>query len=313
MRKNKNIDKQTGRICDIKTGQCTANEEIAIQHISIDPTKKARIIYYTDPICSHCWGLEPILKKLQIEYGEHFDIEYKMGGLLESWNNFNDSANSISEPQQVAPHWDEVGQITGMSIDGDIWFEDPIQSSYPPSIAFKAVQLQNPQKALQFLRRIREMVFLEKKNICKEDYLVQAAQQCDINVDRFKKDYHAPSTKNLFLQERNEGRQLGVHGFPSMIFVSDRNGGILLSGRRRYETYVSALSDSLDEIPAKQPCELTEIDLLKRYGYLATVEIAMALDQVDKEIERNLKKLVKGGLIKNYPQKSGDFWRFVEA
>jgi hypothetical protein len=35
-------------------------------------------------------------------------------------------------------------------LDGDIWIEDPLHSSYPPSIAFKAAQIQSNDKAISF-------------------------------------------------------------------------------------------------------------------------------------------------------------------
>ena len=114
------------------------------------------------PICSSCWGIEPQLRKLKLEYGNNIQIEYRMGGLLPDWN-YN--SGGISEPSDVAHHWDEVSVHYDMPIDGDVWLEDPLDSSYPPSIAFKAAQLQDEYKALLFMREIREMVFLQKKNI----------------------------------------------------------------------------------------------------------------------------------------------------
>jgi hypothetical protein len=44
------------------------------------------------------------------------------------------------------------------TFDGDIWLEDPLPSSYPPSIAFKAAQMQDGDLAILFLRRIKEML-----------------------------------------------------------------------------------------------------------------------------------------------------------
>ncbi len=61
-----------------------------------------------------------------------------------------------------------------MPIDGDVWFEDPLNSSNPPSNAFKVAQLQDNEKSLLFMREIREMVFLRKKNIAKWENIEQA-------------------------------------------------------------------------------------------------------------------------------------------
>jgi predicted DsbA family dithiol-disulfide isomerase len=118
--------------------------------------KPVKIIYYTDPICSSCWGIEPQLRKLKLEYGNNIEVEYRMGGLLPNWS-YN--SGGISKPSDVAHHWDEVSVYYDMPIDGNVWLEDPLNSSYPPSIAFKAAQMQDNEKAILFLREIREMVF----------------------------------------------------------------------------------------------------------------------------------------------------------
>lgn len=80
---------------------------------------------------------------------------------------------ATSKPSDVAQHWDEVSLHYDMPIDGDLWLEDPLDSSYPPSIAFKAVQMQDQEKAILFLREIREMVFLQKKNIARSKRRVE--------------------------------------------------------------------------------------------------------------------------------------------
>ena len=100
--------------------------------------RPVKIVYFTDPICSSCWGIEPQLRQLKLEYGPYLDIEYRMGGLLPNWS-YN--SGGISKPSDVAHHWDEVSLHYDMPIDGDVWLEDPLDSSYPPSIAFKAAQI----------------------------------------------------------------------------------------------------------------------------------------------------------------------------
>ncbi len=88
-------------------------------------------------------------------------MEYRMGGLLKSWDTYG--GRDVNGPASVAQHWDEASAYYDMPIDGDLWIEDPLDSSYAHSIAFKAAQLQGVEKANFFLRRIKEMVFLEKR------------------------------------------------------------------------------------------------------------------------------------------------------
>ena len=166
-------------LCDLESGICeipTKQNDTAPAETVKAVKKPVKIIYYTDPICSSCWGIEPQLRKLKLEYGNSFEIEYRMGGLLKDWS-YN--SGGISKPSDVANHWDEVSEHYDMPIDGDVWIEDPLSSSYPPSIAFKAAQMQDNEKAILFLREIREMVFLQKKNITKWEHLVlEGFQQC---------------------------------------------------------------------------------------------------------------------------------------
>src|SRR5690554_7134621 len=118
-------------LCDIETGMCETGEtENSPKNVKGSNSEKVKLVYFTDPICSSCWGIEPQLRKLKLEYGEHIDIEYRMGGLLPDWN-YN--SGGISSPKDVAGHWDEVSVHYDMPIDGDLWLEDPLDSSYPPS------------------------------------------------------------------------------------------------------------------------------------------------------------------------------------
>ena len=158
-------DKQTNPlICDPLTGMCEVPgmQEKEGNFSGGNGHTRIRVLYFTDPICSSCWGIEPQLRKLKLEYGQYLEIDYRMGGLLPDWN-YN--SGGISKPSDVAQHWDEASVHYDMPIDGDVWIEDPMHSSYPPSIAFKAAQMQDNQKADLFMRALRELLFLKKKNI----------------------------------------------------------------------------------------------------------------------------------------------------
>ncbi|HQZ42306.1 MAG TPA: DsbA family protein, partial [Flavobacteriales bacterium] len=148
---NEDKTKNNPLLCDPETGSCELpGGETKEASITPSPTtdKKVKLVYFTDPICSSCWGIEPQLRKIKLEYGDHIDIEYRMGGLLPDWS-YN--SGGISGPTDVAGHWDEVSIHYDMPIDGDLWLEDPLDSSYPPSIAFKAAQLQDEAKAQLFM------------------------------------------------------------------------------------------------------------------------------------------------------------------
>jgi putative protein-disulfide isomerase len=101
---------QNPLLCNPEKGIC----EVPSQGVAVESVEKVvlmaekpiKVVYFTDPICSSCWGIEPQLRKLKLEYGDLVDIEYRMGGLLPSWDIYN--SGGISKPSDVAHHWDEV-------------------------------------------------------------------------------------------------------------------------------------------------------------------------------------------------------------
>src|SRR5690606_433053 len=170
-------------------------------------------------------------------YGQTIEIDYRMGGLLPDWNYNN---GGISKPSDVAHHWDEVSIHYDMTIDGDVWLEDPLNSSYPPFIAFKAAQLQDNEKAILFLREIREMVFLQKKNITRWEHLETAAKNVGLNVEKLKTDYEG-SAKKLFNEDLKLGKELGVRGFPSLFFLDKEGRREFVYGSKPYSVFENAI------------------------------------------------------------------------
>lgn len=295
-------------ICDIETGMCKPSSSIQSDSTSniIPINKPIKIIYFTDPICSSCWGIEPQLKRLKLEYGNAIDIEYYMGGLLPDWS-YN--SGGISKPTDVAKHWDEVSAHYKMPIDGDIWLEDPLYSSFPPSIAFKAAQIQDKTKALVFLRKIREMVFIYKKNITKWEHLEAAALFSNLNLEQFKLDYYGKA-KDLFYEDLALSKKLGVRGFPTLFFSNSSNTQITLYGFRPYHAFKHAIHQ-LDSNTKKQDSELSWNALFSRFKTLTTKEYAELTGQSFSESENILIELTEQNKLERQQTKNGSLWIFL--
>ncbi|SDL11169.1 Predicted dithiol-disulfide isomerase, DsbA family [Siphonobacter aquaeclarae] len=293
-------------LCDIESGMCEMPEPIVetTKNVVSAEKKPLKVIYYTDPICSSCWGIEPQLRKLKLEYGHALDIEYRMGGLLPDWS-YN--SGGISKPSDVAHHWDEVSAYYDMPIDGDVWLEDPLDSSYPPSIAFKAAQLQGAKKAIAFLRKIREMVFLQKKNITRPEYLRAAAEAAELDVDRFEQDFPGRA-RELFQEDLALARQLGVRGFPTMFFVDENGQMEKVYGTKPYAVYEQAL---LGQAPAvrKAPYATNWESLFAVYPTLTSREFAELAETARKDADPFLQQLADAGALEKEGSKNGVLWK----
>lgn len=291
-------DPESG-ICEIPTNKISSAESSLIK----SDKKPVKIIYYTDPICSSCWGIEPQLRKLKLEYGNNIEVEYRMGGLLPNWS-YN--SGGISKPSDVAHHWDEVSVYYDMPIDGNVWLEDPLNSSYPPSIAFKAAQMQDNEKAILFLREIREMVFLQKKNITKWEHLELAGKKVGLDIVKLKTDYEGKA-KELFEEDLKLGRELGVRGFPTMFFTDTTGQKEMVYGSKPYSTFESTLL-KLFPTATKISYDKTWNAVFSKYNSLTAKEFSELTGTPRNESEKYLDDLTAKGQLEKLTTKNGAMW-----
>lgn len=303
---NKETSKNNPLLCDPETGMCEMPGDEMVDttgkaNNSIE--KSVKLVYFTDPICSSCWGIESQLRKLKLEYGDHIEIEYRMGGLLPDWS-YN--SGGIGKPSDVASHWDEVSVFYDMPIDGDLWLEDPLDSSFPPSIAYKTAQLQNKEKANLFMREMREMVFLQKKNIAKWEHMAKAAKTVGLDVDKLKSDFNGQA-KALFQEDLKAAREYGVRGFPTIFVVDNVGNKETVYGARPYAFYEMAILKLNPNITKSEYSKRWK-NLFAMYPTLTAKEFSELSGTPRSETESVLNELVAKGSLDKHTTKNGSIW-----
>ena len=294
-------------LCDPASGICEIPNSTYSPLKNTAPntnTKPLKIIYFTDPICSSCWGIEPQLKKMKLEYGDHIEIEYRMGGLLKDWS-YN--SGGISKPSDVAHHWDEVSAYYEMPIDGDVWLEDPLDSSYPPSIAFKAAQMQEDEvKALNFMRILREFVFLEKKNITNWEHIHAAAIAVGLDTQKLKEDFEGLA-KEHFQADLDLAKKMGVRGFPTLFFIDLDNKQQILYGAKPYANFETTINKALPNME-KSSYPITPKFLFDKFATLTTKEFAVLSGVGLERANKLLSQLFDDKLLQKTVTKNGVLW-----
>ena len=225
---------------------CTDSDWIKRQHCYNIGKKPIEIYIFIDPLCPECWGLEPIIKKLQIEYGQLFSIRHVLSGKLSSLNMGNNK-----KLENIAHVWEKTASRSGMSCDGNVWFENPITSPHVASIAIKAAELQGRKLAIRFLRKVQEYVFIEKKNISNIDVLTECAASVGLDVNEFIHDMTSSSAAKGFQCDIKITNEMDVHETPSLVFFNQNieEEGIKISGLYPYEVYVQILDEILEGLP----------------------------------------------------------------
>ncbi|WP_262249192.1 DsbA family protein [Parapedobacter soli] len=298
-----NKDDSNPLMCDPVTGICEipgaeGKGEINTQSIN----KPIKITYFSDPICSACWGVEPTLRKLKLEYGDAIDFEYHMGGLLPSWEALGTGVN----PTVLASHSDQLSAHFQIPVNGDIWLQDPPHSSYPASIAFKAAQMQDEEKAISFLRKIREDLYVRGINIAKWKNLEKTAAAVGLDTDKLKTEYEGDA-KKAFQEDLVLAQKMSVRGFPSFTLTNSEGATAQVYGMKPYGEFEHTLKQ-MDKGIQKQSVSTDWKSLFVRFNSMTTKEFADFSEVSFQQAEDILDGLAKGGEIDKLSTKNGQLW-----
>lgn len=171
-----------------------------------------------------------------------------LGGLLPDWQSFSDPLNDVTRPAQMGPSWKEVHHLSGMPIDELIWLVDPPQSSYPASVAVKAAELQGRAAGEAYLRRLREAVMLERRNIGRRDVLLVLAaelagrRELHFDARRFAADLEGAEALDAFREDVRDARFRGIARFPTLLLRIPDGHGVIQIGYRPYPALRAALT-----------------------------------------------------------------------
>lgn len=223
-------------------------EEIAaVQPAGIEPgANKVEIVYFTDPLCCWSWAIEPHWQRMLQEHQAQLSVTYVMGGLLPSWNSFEDNINSIKRPAQMGPLWMQASHISGVPINTAIWHINPPASSYPACIAVKCAAMQSALAGERYLRLLRENLMLHGQDISRQDVLVHTAEQLaaaapQFDVLRFEQDLVSEEGLEAFRRDVQTTQHYNIQRFPSLLFRRKGYPSVLVTGYKPYEVWQQAL------------------------------------------------------------------------
>ncbi|WP_442599191.1 ClpXP adapter SpxH family protein [Neobacillus sp. D3-1R] len=270
--------------------------------------KPIEIYMFIDPLCPECWALEPIIKKLMIEYGKYFSIKHILSGRIATLN-----ISKKKNYESIAEFWEKTASRTGMSCDGSLWLENPVSSPFIASVAIKAAELQGRRAGIRFLRKLQEVLFLDKQNISNFEVLKNSASSIGLDVEEFITDIHSESAAKAFQCDLKITAEMEVDEIPTLVFFNENaeDEGIKITGYYPYEVYVQIIEEILQEKPVKQAPPPLEC-FLKYFSLVASKEIAVVYNMTISQVEREMKKLLLKQKVEQVPVKYGMFWRYIE-
>lgn len=279
-------------------------------------TKVLEIIEFTDPVCTWCWGSEPVLRTLETRFGSNLKVGFIMGGLVKDITAFHDSHNNIGgDPEvsnrSIASHWLEASERHGMPVkaEGFKLFTKEQPSTYPQNIAYKAAQMQDEAKANRFLRRMREASAAEALQTNLTEVLIELASESDLDISQFLDDFANGKAQAAFEEDLYTTSQFRARGFPTFL-IRYGEKSILLRGYQDYSSFLAVINQVTggevreEKVP---PTEENILEFINKYSYVAPAEIKMAFDLTDSDFEKIQNSLSDRQLITKREAGNGYF------
>jgi predicted DsbA family dithiol-disulfide isomerase len=290
----------------VKNQEKTFPNQQSPHHCHGNVKKPLEIYMFVDPLCPECWQIEPIIKKLQIEYGRYFSIKHVLSGRLATLN-----MGKRKNYENIADSWEKTASRSGMSCDGSLWLENPVLSPHIASIAIKAAELQGRRAGIRFLRKLQEVLFLDKQNVSNFEVLKDCARSIGLDVEEFITDIHSECAAKAFQCDLRITSEMDVQEIPTLVFFNENaeDEGIKITGYYPYEIYVQILEEMLQEQPSQSAPPPLE-SFLKFFTLVASKEIAVVYDMSIVEVEREMKKLLLKQKVEQIPAKHGTFWKY---
>ncbi|HEY3339169.1 MAG TPA: DsbA family protein [Propionicimonas sp.] len=252
------------------------------------------ITAFTDPVCTWCWGSEPVLRAVKERYGDQVRITPVMGGLVKDIREFMDARNGIGgDPdganRNVARHYGEASARHGMPVqtEGFALFSDGYPSTYPQNEAYLAAKQQGTAIAATFLRRIREASAAEARQTNRPEVLAELAAEVGLDVGAFLTALGDGTAKKAFADDLATTAAYGVRGFPSFVVDGgDDSRPLMLPSYQPYATFreVIRLVSNGTAVEATLPKDAEAIaGFIRRWGSAADIEITTTFELTTAE------------------------------
>ena len=175
---------------------------------------QSTLFYVHDPMCSWCWGYNPVWQQLKQQLPEGVSIEYIVGGLAPDC----DEPMPEDQCQQIEAYWHKIQDQLGTEFNFDFWRNNtPRRSTYESCRAVIAADKQGEQEAI--IEAIQQAYYLQAKNPADRSVLVDLAKDIALDTATFLADMDEADTEIRLLDDIAMARRWKVPGFPSLVLL----------------------------------------------------------------------------------------------
>lgn len=266
--------------------------------------KKLSISHFTDPLCFWCYALEPEMRKIRVLLDDQLEYRIVMGVLS------SDVREIIGYDEQseiryeiyramLAEHLTNAAKAVGMPIaSGGLFTHGPeALVSLPLSLAYCAMRITDESMAEAYLRRMRECVFAEGRNLSDTDELVELAGEFPIDVEQFRENMTSDEAIAALQEGVDECRTYGIAAFPTLLMQYGERR-MAIHGYHTYAELKQAIAQATDGDIGLSDAEFSTHALeayVDRFGKAAAREVQTMFSFDDAQLANAMMDLVSTG------------------
>ena len=228
--------------CNNEEGVCIidkVNLSNKIKTISDELT----VMYIGDPMCSRCWGISPILKKVQNFCTDHkIKFNLMLGGLrIGGGDLWNDEFKNFLKNE-----WMRINERTGQKFVFNLLEKEDF--NYDTEPACRAVfiskillnsQNDNNKTSLEFFSAIQKKFYACGEDSTEINFYKSICEEFNISFETFSFYFNSNEIKNDLIQEICDSKQLMVRGMPSLMLFKNGLKLDISSGYKSYESIIT--------------------------------------------------------------------------
>jgi putative protein-disulfide isomerase len=198
------------------------------------------LIYFTDPMCSWCWGFAPTLMAIRSRYGDVLPIQLILGGLRPG------TTDPMHERAKASTrsHWEHVTEASGQPFDFSFFEREGfVYDTDPAARAVVIMRRHQPQLALDFLERVQRAFYAENQDVTDPAVLADLAAAFGADRGAFLAEHASDAVKQETYRDYAVSQRAKVTGFPTLIGGPDANGvyGVVTQGFQAAQPVIDIL------------------------------------------------------------------------
>ena len=205
------------------------------------------LLYLSDPLCGWCYGMSPVIQRVQREFAGRVAVSVLCGGMLTGEQvgpireNWHDLTGALAQVARVA------GVEFGTAFQAVGQEGSRLQDSEPPSRAIHAFRQLRQDEAAQFAHEVQQAHFQHGADLNDPATYDALVAPYGLDAADFRNRLTSREVIRGTILEFAAVGKIGVQGFPTTILRIGSQGYVLARGYQPYDAFAARLEEALTQ------------------------------------------------------------------